>query len=154
MEGACFAQALLPSIGWRKYHTHARTAPSSEWSEGTETNERRRHEHWIDLGWGGSIFLGGSQSHLYPHMRAKFGRGQTLVSKNDSLKFNNRCTRKDYHRFWLRHWFRFLFVNTVVGPWGPGHLFFDGILIHVIFRSRVYCHVGALQYKMYVFNIG
>ena len=33
------------------------------------------------MGWGGSIFLGESQSHIYPHMRAKFGRGPTAVSK-------------------------------------------------------------------------
>ena len=33
------------------------------------------------MGWGGSIFLGESQSRIYPHMRAKFGRGPTVVSK-------------------------------------------------------------------------
>ena len=33
------------------------------------------------LGWGGSIFLGESQSRIYPHMHAKFGRGPTVVSK-------------------------------------------------------------------------
>ena len=38
------------------------------------------------LGWGGSIFFGESQSRLYPHMRATFGRGQTAVSKKGSLK--------------------------------------------------------------------
>ena len=32
-------------------------------------------------GWGGSIFLGESQSRIYPHMRTKFGRGPTVVSK-------------------------------------------------------------------------
>ena len=42
--------------------------------------------------WGGvgQLFLGESQSRLYPHMRAKFGRGSTVVSKKGSLKFNNR----------------------------------------------------------------
>ena len=32
-------------------------------------------------GVGGSIFLGESQSRIYRHMRAKFGRGPTVVSK-------------------------------------------------------------------------
>ena len=31
-----------------------------------------------------------SQSHLYPHMRAKFGRGLTVMSKKGSLKFISR----------------------------------------------------------------
>ena len=33
--------------------------------------------------WGGvgQFFLGESQSRIYPHMRAKFGRGPTVVSK-------------------------------------------------------------------------
>ena len=30
---------------------------------------------------GGSIFLGESQSRIYPHMRAKFGRGPAVVSE-------------------------------------------------------------------------
>ena len=34
--------------------------------------------------------LGESQSRLYPHMRAKFGRGPTAVSKNVSFKFISR----------------------------------------------------------------
>ena len=29
----------------------------------------------------GQIFLGESQSNIYPHMRAKFGGGPTVVSK-------------------------------------------------------------------------
>ena len=29
----------------------------------------------------GQFFLGESQSRVYPHMRAKFGRGPTVVSK-------------------------------------------------------------------------
>ena len=33
------------------------------------------------LEWGGSNFLGESQSRIYPHMRVKFGRGPTVVSK-------------------------------------------------------------------------
>ena len=36
-------------------------------------------------------FLCESQSRLYPHMRAKFGRGQTSVSKKGSFKFISRC---------------------------------------------------------------
>ena len=32
-------------------------------------------------------FFGESQSRLYPQMRAKFGRGPTVVSKKGSLKF-------------------------------------------------------------------
>ena len=35
----------------------------------------------IPLGWGGSIFLGESQSRIYPNMCAKFGCGPTVVSK-------------------------------------------------------------------------
>ena len=35
-------------------------------------------------------FFGESQSRLYPHMRAKFGRGPTVVSKKVSLKFISR----------------------------------------------------------------
>ena len=35
----------------------------------------------------GQFFFGESQSRLYPHMRAKFGRGPTVVSKKGSLKF-------------------------------------------------------------------
>ena len=35
-------------------------------------------------------FFGESQSRLYPHMRAKFGRGPTFVSKKGSLKFISR----------------------------------------------------------------
>ena len=31
-------------------------------------------------------FFGDSQFRLYPHMRAKFGRGPTVVSKKGSLK--------------------------------------------------------------------
>ena len=38
------------------------------------------------MGWDGSIFLGESQSRLYPHMRAKFGRDPTFVSKKWSFK--------------------------------------------------------------------
>ena len=40
------------------------------------------------MGWGGSnIVLGESQSRFYPHMRAKFGRGPTAVSKEVSFNF-------------------------------------------------------------------
>ena len=33
------------------------------------------------MGWFGAIFLGESQSHTYPNICAKFGRGPTVVSK-------------------------------------------------------------------------
>ena len=33
-------------------------------------------------GGGGNFFLGESQSHMYPNMSAKFGRGPTVVSKS------------------------------------------------------------------------
>ena len=36
----------------------------------------------LPLGWGGSIFLGESQSRIYQNMCAKFGCGPTVVSKN------------------------------------------------------------------------
>ena len=41
------------------------------------------------LEWGGvgQFFLGESQSRLYPHMRAKFGRGPKAVSKKVSFNF-------------------------------------------------------------------
>ena len=43
---------------------------------------------WVLLEWGGvgQIFLGESRSRLYPHMRAKFGRCPTAVSKKVSFK--------------------------------------------------------------------
>ena len=40
------------------------------------------------MGWVGSeFFLADTQSRLYPHMRAKFGRDPTVVSKKVSFKF-------------------------------------------------------------------
>ena len=44
------------------------------------------------LEWGGvgQICLGESQSRLYPHMRAKFGRDPTAVSKKVYFKFISR----------------------------------------------------------------
>ena len=36
------------------------------------------------------IFLAGSQSRLYPHMRAKFGRDQTAALKKVAFKFISR----------------------------------------------------------------
>ena len=41
------------------------------------------------MGWGGlgQNFLADTQSRLYPHMRAKFGRDPTSVSKKVSFKF-------------------------------------------------------------------
>ena len=41
----------------------------------------------LDWGGVGAIFLGESRSHLYPHMRAKFGRDPTAGSKKVSFKF-------------------------------------------------------------------
>ena len=43
--------------------------------------------------WGGAspIFLAESQSRLYPHMRAKFGRDPTAMSKKVSFNFISRC---------------------------------------------------------------
>ena len=43
--------------------------------------------------WGGvcQIVLGESQSRLYPHTRAKCGRGPTAVSKKVSFKFISRA---------------------------------------------------------------
>ena len=48
----------------------------------------------------GQFFLGESQSRLYPHMRAKFGRDPTFVSKKWSLKFRSRCIH-NFHA--MRH---------------------------------------------------
>ena len=39
------------------------------------------------LGWGVSICLGESQSRIYSHMRAKFGRGPTVVSKKGGYDY-------------------------------------------------------------------
>ena len=41
------------------------------------------------------MFLGESHSHLYPHMRAKFWRGPTAVSKKVSFKFISRYAYKN-----------------------------------------------------------
>ena len=40
----------------------------------------------------GKFCFGESQSRLYPHMRAKFGRGPSVVSKKGSLKFISRLS--------------------------------------------------------------
>ena len=46
------------------------------------------------MGWGGSdFFLAESQSRLYPHMRAKFGRDPTPVSKKVHFNFISRWTK-------------------------------------------------------------
>ena len=43
------------------------------------------------MGWGGSdFFLAASQSRLYPHMRAKFGRDLAAASKKVAFKFISR----------------------------------------------------------------
>ena len=43
------------------------------------------------MGWGGlEFFLAESQSRLYPHMRAKFGRDPTAVSKKVPFNFISR----------------------------------------------------------------
>ena len=55
--------------------------------------EVRRHEQSflkILLEWGGSNFLDESQSRFYAHMRAKFGRGPTAVSKKVPFNFISR----------------------------------------------------------------
>ena len=38
------------------------------------------------VGWV-NFFLGESQSRVYPHMRAKFGRGPTVVSKKGKVYY-------------------------------------------------------------------
>ena len=38
-----------------------------------------------------TFFLAESQSGLYPHMRAIFGRDPTAVSKKVTFKFISRC---------------------------------------------------------------
>ena len=40
----------------------------------------------LPLGWGRSIFLGESQSRIYPNMCAKFGCGPTVVSKRGGVQ--------------------------------------------------------------------
>ena len=41
------------------------------------------------------FFFGENQSRLYPHMRAKFGRGPTVVSKKGLLKFISRYVQNN-----------------------------------------------------------
>ena len=60
-----------------------------------------------EVGWGGSIFLGESQSRIYPHMRVKFGRGPTVVSK----KGGHRHT--DYETVTSRPYVRYNTANKV-----------------------------------------
>ena len=43
-------------------------------------------------GWVGQLFLGKSQSLIYPHMRAKFGRGPTVGSKKGGGYDYETCT--------------------------------------------------------------
>ena len=40
----------------------------------------------------GQFFLGENHSSVYPHMRDKFGRGPTAVSKKVSFNFISRCS--------------------------------------------------------------
>ena len=92
------AGALLPSIGRRKYHTHALRHLADEARVRKRTNvgiHKGIHEgtlnRFLNPPGVGQFFLGESQSRLYPHMRAKFGRGPTFVSKKLSFKFISRC---------------------------------------------------------------
>ena len=51
------------------------------------------------LEWGGvgqNLFLAESQSGLYPHMRAQFGRDPTAVSKKVSFKFISRFVKNGF----------------------------------------------------------
>ena len=57
---------------------------------------------FLESPWGGSIFLGESQSRIYPNMCAKFGCGPTIVSKKgggtdretrDTAALYSRCRR-------------------------------------------------------------
>ena len=70
------------------------TARIVERSEGKERTKKRRNEERIDNPLHppgmGQFFLGESQFPLYPHMRAKFGRGPTFVSDKGSFKFISR----------------------------------------------------------------
>ena len=58
----------------------------------------------------GHIFLGESQSRLYPHMRAKFWRGPTAVSKKVSFKFISRLSLGTYD-LWLERRLHFEFFQ-------------------------------------------
>ena len=58
------------------------------------------------------MFLGESQSRLYPHMRAKFGRDPTFVSKKASLKCISR-----WHNYICFH----VLVTDVITN-GVGHV--------------------------------
>ena len=50
----------------------------------------------IPLGWGGSIFLGDSQSRSYPNTCAKFGCGPTVVSKKEGDRQTDKGTLQLY----------------------------------------------------------
>ena len=49
---------------------------------------------YIRMGWGGSEFcIAESQSRLYPHMRANFGRDPTAASKKVTFKLISNMTK-------------------------------------------------------------
>ena len=73
-----------------KSHTHP-TKPHHHTSSSLPTHIDNRLNP-PGLGWV-QFFLGESKSRLYPHMRAKFGRGPTAVSKKLSFKFISRFHR-------------------------------------------------------------
>ena len=74
-----------------------RRPPHGQWSEArVRTNAVTKLRWYTDpshpLGWGGSeCFLAESQSGLYRHMLAKFGRDPTAGSKKVSFKFIIGC---------------------------------------------------------------
>ena len=68
------------------------------------------------------FFLAESQSRLYPHMREKFERDPTPVSKKASLKFNNRYVQGFVHVFAKLNLLGILLQSRPMGLIGIGYL--------------------------------
>ena len=63
----------------------------------------------LPLGWDGSIFLGESQSRIYPNMCAKLGCGATVVSKGGGVQ-TDRQTDKGTLQLYIVE-------NEFIGPY-------------------------------------
>ena len=74
-------------------------------------------------------FFGESQSRLYPHMRAKFGCGPTVVSKKGSLKFISRYIYILYIYIYKCSW---LIALSALSLWTIFYLF----AVYAIWQHR------------------
>ena len=71
-------------------HKHPTNIPQTSHKHPTNIPQTSINNPLNPSGVGLVNFFGESQSRLYPHMRAKFGHGPTVVSKKGSLKFISR----------------------------------------------------------------